>query len=147
MGQKLGSDALIYRNTGTEAVPSWSEITCLKDVTVSRPKTKVDASKRGTKRKKYLPGYADLEVSATLVHDEDDANFVAITGAYWDDTSIEIALCDGDITADGTKWQRVTVFVFDYSQNEPMDDELTYDITMAEDPDGTEYDIAEISES
>jgi len=145
--QMLGSEFPIYRNTGTDEAPTWSEVTCLKDVTVNRPLTKVQMSTRASARHKYKPGYADLEVSATLVHMPSDANYVAIMAAYWAKTSIEIALADGPIATEGTQYQRVTVNVFDLGNPQPLDDETTYDITLAEDPDGTEYDLVTVGAS
>ena len=143
----LGSEAAIYRNTGTSGSPTWSEITCVKDMTWDVPDTEVDMSTRASLRKKYRQGMTDLSLSGTLVQDKDDVNFVAIWDAKWARTTIEIAICDDDITTDGTNWLRCTVGVFGMSVSEPLDDEMTYDITFREDPDGTEYDIAEVAAS
>ena len=153
MGQKLGSEAKIYRNTGTTlaagslAGVTWSEITCLKDVSFEAPDTEVDASRRGRDRKTYLVGMTDVSISATVIHDEDDANFAALMTAKWAKTGVEIAIADGDIIADGTKYLPTTVAVFGFTQNEPLDDELTYDITLREHPDGTENSITIVSAS
>lgn len=147
MGQKLGREAAIYRNTATSEAPTWSEITCLKDVTFEAPDTEVDASSRARSRKAFIYGMTDVTLNATLVHDEDDANFLALRTAKWAQTTVEIAIADGDITADGTQYLRTTVGIFGFTQNEPLDDELTYEITMKEHPDGTEYDIATVSAS
>ena len=47
MGIKLGMEAKLYRNTGTYALPTWVELTNVKDLTLNLEAGEADVTTRG----------------------------------------------------------------------------------------------------
>ncbi len=131
MTAKLGLDAKLYRNTGTYAVPAWNEVTNAKDVTLNLEAGEVDASRRGSGGwRETLTALKDGSVEFELVYDNADTEFTALKDAFFNGTTVELAVMDGEIATTGTQGLRATMSVTNFSRNEPLEEVLTVSVTV-----------------
>jgi len=129
---RRGIDAALYRNLGTYAVPNWSEVGNLRDVTVNRSKQKADATLRenngwaasvGTLKEGSIDG--QLAVKRTA-----DDHFTAFEDSYDNSTPVELLILNGPITESGVSGLRGTFECMEFTENQPMGDIQTADITL-----------------
>lgn len=131
MGAKVGLDAKLYRNSGTYAAPTWSELVNAKDVTLNLEAGEADASRRGGNGwRETLMALKDGSVEFELVYDNTDAEFTALKDAFFGGTTVELAVMDGDIATAGTQGLRATMSVVNFSRNEPLEEALTVSVTV-----------------
>ena len=131
MGFKLGMEARLYRNTGTYETPTWTEIDNVKDVTLNLETGEADVTTRANNGWRATAAtLKDGSVEFEMVWDTADAGFTAIQEAYFDNTSIEFAIMDGDIATSGTQGLRATMAVTNFSRNEPLEEAITVSVTI-----------------
>ena len=131
MGFKLGMEARLYRNTGTYETPTWTEIDNVKDVTLNLETGEADVTTRANNGWRATAAtLKDGSVEFEMVWDTADAGFTAIQEAYFDNTSIEFAVMDGDIATSGTQGLRATMAVTNFSRNEPLEEAITVSVTI-----------------
>ena len=131
MGFKLGMEARLYRNTGTYETPAWTEIDNVKDVTLNLETGEADVTTRANNGWRATAAtLKDGSVEFEMVWDTADAGFTAIQEAYFDNTSIEFAVMDGDIATSGTQGLRATMAVTNFSRNEPLEEAITVSVTI-----------------
>ena len=131
MGFKLGMEARLYRNTGTYETPTWTEIDNVKDVTLNLETGEADVTTRANNGWRATAAtLKDWSVEFEMVWDTADAGFTAIQEAYFDNTSIEFAVMDGDIATSGTQGLRATMAVTNFSRNEPLEEAITVSVTI-----------------
>jgi len=127
----LGLSCKMYRNTGTWASPTWSEITIAKDVTFSLEKGKADGSRRGVTWRQSIGTLKDAEISMELVHETGDSNFTALRSAFLNGTIVEILVLDGSVATSGSEGLRAEMEVFSFSRAEPLEDVVMDSVTLA----------------
>ena len=131
MGFKLGMEARLYRNTGTYETPTWTEIDNVKDVTLNLETGEADVTTRANNGWRATAAtMKDGSVEFEMVWDTADAGFTAIQEAYFDNTSLEFAVMDGDIATSGTQGLRATMAVTNFSRNEPLEEAITVSVTI-----------------
>lgn len=131
MGQKLGMDAKLYRNSGTYELPTWVEIANVKDVTLNLEKNEADVTTRANNGWRATVGtLKDGSLDLEMLWDTDDAGFTAIKDAYFNGTSVEMAVMDGAIATVGTQGLRATMAVTNFSRNEPLEEAITVSVTV-----------------
>ena len=131
MGFKLGMEARLYRNTGTYETPTWTEIDNVKDVTLNLETGEADVTTRANNGWRATAAtLKDGSVEFEMVWDTADAGFTAVQEAYFDNTSIEFAIMDGDIATSGTQGLRATMAVTNFSRNEPLEEAITVSVTI-----------------
>ena len=131
MGFKLGMEARLYRNTGTYETPAWTEIDNVKDVTLNLETGEADVTTRANNGWRATAAtLKDGSVEFEMVWDTADAGFTAIQEAYFDNTSLEFAVMDGDIATSGTQGLRATMAVTNFSRNEPLEEAITVSVTI-----------------
>jgi hypothetical protein len=132
MGAKLGMEAKFYRNTGTYEDPVWVEIDNVKDVRFSGEKGDADVTTRknnGFRAKKGT--LKDGGIEFQMVYDTDDENVMALRTAWFQNTSVEVAMLDGEITEAGSRGVRATMEVMNFSENQALEEAITVDVTLA----------------
>ena len=78
MGVKLGLDAKLYRNTGTQAAPVWNEIKNVKDVTLNLEAGEADVTTRGNAGwRATVATLKDGSIEFDMVWDTADDDFSA----------------------------------------------------------------------
>ncbi len=117
-----GQKAKLYRNTGTDAVPVWVELTEVIDLDIPTTAEEYDDSNRGSKYNKYDQGLVDLSVTGNMTYRNGNTNCDYIRDALLAGTSFQIAAMDGDITTSGVTGPRFFCKVFDYSRSQPLKD-------------------------
>ncbi len=131
MSIKLGSQAKLYRNTGTYDTPVWAEMPNVKDLTLNLETSTADATTRGNSGwKATMAALKDGSVDLEAVWDSDDEGFAALREAYFANGTIETAVMDGDITVAGSEGLRATMSVTNFTRNEKLEETITASVTI-----------------
>jgi hypothetical protein len=120
-----GKTAKLYRNTATNASPTWVEVPEIRDLDLPMQADQVDDSDRCSNFKKYSQCLVDLGISGNMTYRNGNANCEAIRDALLAGTVIEWAAMDGDITASGTTGIRFFGLVFSADRGQPLTDSMT----------------------
>lgn len=131
MSAKLGMEAKLYRNTGSYESPVWAEIENVKDLALNLEAGEADVTTRANDGwRATIATLKDASVEFGMVWDTEDADFSAIQDAYFDGTSIEFAVMDGDIETEGSEGLRATMAVTGFSRDEPLEEAITVTVTI-----------------
>jgi len=131
MAVKLGMNGKLYRNTGTYEAPTWTEITNVKDLTLNLEKGEADVTTRANDGwRANQPTLKEASIEFDMVWDTEDAGFAAVQDAFFNDTTLEVAVMDGDIEEAGTEGLRATVGVSTFSRGEPLEEAMTVSVTL-----------------
>lgn len=131
MSVRRGLDAKLYRNTGTYETPVWAEISNAKDLTLNLEKGEADVTTRANDGWRATVGtLKDGSIEFEMVWDTEDAGFSALQSAYFDDTSVELAVMDGDIEEAGSQGLRASFVVTNFTRNEPLEEAMTVSVTL-----------------
>ena len=127
---KLGMEAKLYRNTGTYATPTWVEMTNVKDLTLNLEASEADVTTRGNAGwRATIAALKDGSIEFEMVWDPADAGFTAIQDAYFNNTTVEFAVMDGDVTSTGTQGLRATMSITKLTRSEPLEQAITVSVT------------------
>ena len=130
MSLKLGMEAKLYRNNGTYAVPDWVEMTNVKDLTLNLEAGEADVTTRGNNGwRATVASLKDGSIEFEMVWDTADAGFTAIQQAYFNNTSIEFAVMDGDIATVGSEGFCANFVITGFSRGEPLEEAITVSVT------------------
>ncbi|MEQ8790089.1 MAG: phage tail tube protein [Pirellulaceae bacterium] len=131
MATRLGMDAKLYRNTGDYATPVWVEVSNVKDVTLNLEKGEADVTTRANAGWRATVGtLKDASIEFQMVWDTVDAGFDAIRQAFFDNTPIEFAVMDGDITDPDSEGLRATFDIFNFTRNEALEEAIMVDVSI-----------------
>src|SRR5512146_2031330 len=102
---KLGLDAkLYYCAAGIGGTPEWTELTNVKNVTLSLQKGEADVTTRANNGWKATAGtLKEGSIEFEMVWDTEDAGFTAIQTAYFTNGTIGLAAMDGDVETVGSQ--------------------------------------------
>jgi len=129
---RRGIDAALYRNLGTYEAPNWSEVGNLRDVTVNMEKDDADATTRanngwgasvGTLKHGSIDGQLTVKRTA-------DEHFEALRDSYFNSTPVELLVLNGPIDEVGVRGLRATFEAMSFTENQPMGDIQTADVTL-----------------
>lgn len=126
-----GLKAKMYRNTGTFATPVWVEIVNIRDNTLNLEKGTADVSNRASDFRRVLTTLKNGTDDFQMVWDVGDPDFTAIQTAFFDDTLIDFAIMDGDITVSGNQGLRGEFEIVNFSRAEPLEDAVVADVSIA----------------
>ncbi|MEL7499037.1 MAG: phage tail tube protein [Planctomycetota bacterium] len=125
MATRLGMDAKLYRNSGSYATPTWEEIGNVKDVTLNLEKGEADVTTRANNGWRATVGtLKDASIEFQMVWDTLDSDFDAIRQAFFNNTPIEFAVMDGDITDPDSEGLRATFDIFNFTRNEALEEAI-----------------------
>jgi len=131
MSERRGLDAKLYRNTGTYDLPTWEELSNVKDLTLKLEKGDADVTTRANNGwRASVATLKDGSIEFEMVWDTEDAGFTAIKDAYFNDTSIELAVMDGDIETVGNQGLRASFVVTNFTRNEPLEEAITVSVSL-----------------
>jgi hypothetical protein len=131
MATRLGMDAKLYRNTGTYAAPTWVEVSNVKDVTLNLEKGEADVTTRANNGWRATVGtLKDASIEFQMVWDTLDAGFDANRQAFFDNTPLEFAVMDGDITDPDSEGLRATFDIFNFTRNEALEEAIMVDVSI-----------------
>lgn len=146
MPPMTGAKMKMYINTGTVAIPVWTEISEVGDVAIDGlSRTVAELKRRAKEFTKGLPGLIGLiTASFTLHHGLGAANFTTIQTAFFAGTIKEWAFMNGAITGSGNQGLRCPFLISDFPWNQPLEEASGHEVKLSgaymEEPAGTEID-------
>jgi predicted secreted protein len=130
MSIRLGMEAKLYRNTGTYAAPTWVEVANVRDLTLNLESGEADVTTRANNGwRATVATLKEGSIEFEMVWDTEDTNFTAIQTGFFDNTPIEFAVMDGDITVTGTQGLRATMSIVNFSRGEPLEEAVTASVS------------------
>ena len=130
MALKLGMDAKLYFNAGSYDGADWTELTNVKDVTLSLEAGEADVTRRATGGwRATVATLKEGSIEFEMIWDTEDEGFTAIQSAFFDNEPIEFAVMDGSILEPGSQGLRATMSITNFSRNEPLEEALTVNVT------------------
>lgn len=131
MSHHLGKDAKLYRNTGTNASPTWNEIIGVMDLAMDFSKAKADLTGRDSGGFRMSGGtIIDAVINFGMIYDTDDADFDALRAAYFANTQIQYAVMDGDIALSGQEGFRAFCEIIGFDIGQELEDGIKVDISL-----------------
>ena len=125
MAFKLGQNAKLYRNTGTFASPTWTEISNVKDLDLSLEKDKSEVTTRGGGGWKLtVATLKDAKIEFEMIWDTADAAFTAIRNSFLNDTVVEFLVLDGPVGTSGNQGLRAECMVASFTRSEKLTEAL-----------------------
>lgn len=123
LGALRGKDAKLYRNTGTNASPTWIEVENVRDLSMPQSWGEADVSSRISDIKMYLKALLDAGVEFGMVKDSLDADYLAIRAAFYSATAaIQFAIMDGSILTPGSRGLKMFCQVFNHTEEQNLED-------------------------
>lgn len=140
MASVLGLEAVSYF-AGTIGAPVWTNpIGPIKDETINLEKALADVTDRRANGWRLQRGtLKEGSVDMQLIYDPTDADFIALSDHFFDDTQAIIAFMDGDATVAGTYYGVLAAWnVTGFSQPRQLEEAIIVDMSMVPDlEDGT----------
>lgn len=141
MATITGDDCKLYRTASladtqnaTIDAATWVLVDNIKgDVTLNLERTTADASTRaGQGYRSNIPTLADgtVEFEMLWVQGTGDANFTALKDAFFNKTTIAMAVMDGDINTNGSQGLVAFFYVSNFSRTEPLEDVVTASVSL-----------------
>ena len=131
MGSRMGFEASLYFcAAGIGGTPTWTELTNVKDVSLSVEASEADVTTRASGgHKVVVGGLKEATVEFEMVWDSADAGFAAIQSAFNGRTAIGLAVMDGDIETAGSQglWADCAILKFD--RQEKLGEAITASVT------------------
>lgn len=123
----------LYRNTGTVAVPVWSEVAEVGDVSIPDLSMGLaELKRRANDFTKNLPTMIQsIAIEARLIHGLDATNFDAIRANFFAGTIEEWAIMNGDIATAGNEGMRIPALVEQFPWDQPLEDISGHDLRLA----------------
>ena len=135
MAKQVGLSCELSRNTGSYAVPVWSELDLARDVTVSLEAAEADASSRSSGGwRETIQSLKDASIEFEMVNDSADSGFTAVKNAFIDGTNLEVLALDGPVATTGSQGLRMTSAVSAFSRSEPLEETVTVSTTLKPTP-------------
>ena len=119
----VGGKCKLYYNTGTYAIPVWVEITECGDVSIPDLGSNLaEINTRGSKWIKNLPAQMVMAVEFTYLYRADPTVFDFLRTAFFDQTTHEFAVMDGDIATVGTEGLRLPACIENFPINQNLEE-------------------------
>ncbi|CAK9103945.1 Uncharacterized protein SCF082_LOCUS48533 [Durusdinium trenchii] len=135
---QTGSECILYRNSGTYETPTWDDVPLVRDLELKLEKGEADVTHRGSNGWRQRIGtLKDAGVEFEIVWEPGDADFEAFRDAFLNDTLIDLAVMDGDITVDGQQGLRSEFEVMSFPRSEQLEQGVTSSVNCAKQDDRT----------
>ena len=128
-----GYEAETSHNTGAYGTPVWDAVDLIQDtLELNLQKDEADVTTRaGNGWKQRMGTLKDGTVQFQMLWESADADFAAFRDAWLNDTLIDLAVMDQDITVSDAQGLRAEMDVLNFSRSEPLNGALTASINMA----------------
>lgn len=122
----------LYRNTGTNASPTWSLISAVRDLDVPQSRSEINMSDRGSKYEKFDVGQITAGITFELTYRNGDTDHAALRAAFEAEagTAIEYAAMDGAIATSGKQGLRAFCKVTQFDHAQPLADGVKVSVTL-----------------
>lgn len=126
----LGMNAKLYYGTADASLSTLTEMTNVKDVTVSMSAGEADISTRANSGwRATAPTLRECEVSFTMNWKQSDAGFAAIKSAYLASTTTCLAALTGDKSSQYTSGIHGNFAITKFDRKEGLEEAITVDVT------------------
>jgi predicted secreted protein len=127
MAIKLGMDAkLFYKAGGQGGAGQWTELTNVRDVTLSLETGEADVTTRGNSGWRATVGtLKEASVEFEMVWDTADAGFAAIKDAFFDNEMIGLQVLDDT----GGQGLQADFSITNFSRSEALEEAITVSVT------------------
>jgi len=146
MAPTVGHEMKLYRNTGTTAIPVWSEVAEIGDVSI--PDLAMGLAELKRRANNFTKNLATLiqsiSVEFRLIFGLDATTFDALVAAFFAGTAEEWAVFDADIAVAGSQGLRIPALIEQFPWDQPLEEVSGHDVRLAvayfEEPADTEID-------
>ena len=126
----LGMDAKLYRGAAGAAIGVLTELTNVKDVTVTLEAGEADVTSRANAGWRATAAtLRECGVEFEMVWKPADAGFVAVRDAYLNGTNLELAVLDQDRAVSGAQGPKGTFSVTGFTRTEPLEEAIAVAVT------------------
>jgi TP901-1 family phage major tail protein len=127
MAIRLGMEAVLkYKTGGQSGGGSWTELTNVRDVTLSLEAGEADVTTRANQGwRATVATLKEASVEFEMVWDTADAGFTAIKNAYLNNALIGLQVLD----TDGGQGLQADFMITSFSRNEPLEEGITVSVT------------------
>jgi len=127
----LGKDCKVYCGAAGTQLSGLAELSTVRKAGLSAEAGEADVTTRANDGWRATVGtLKDGSIEFEMVWDTEDAGFSALQSAYFDDTSVELAVMDGDIEEAGSQGLRASFVVTNFTRNEPLEEAMTVSVTL-----------------
>jgi len=126
----LGASCYLYRNTGTNASPTWNLVPNVGDLSVPISFDEADVSTRESLTKMTDPGLMDASIQFSMIVDSSDTDYVAIELACFARTAIEFAVMNGPIGTVGSRGLRAFCKVLGFEDDQGLSNAQKVAVTL-----------------
>lgn len=127
---KLGKDAKIYQGMEETPLMSLTEITNVRDVTLSLEAGEADITTRANSGwRATAPTLRECSVEFEMVWQSMDMSFDAIKNAFLMGALLEMAILDGAKEGPSVQGPKGTFSITGFSRNEPLEEAVTVSVT------------------
>ncbi len=133
MSVKLGQEGKLYHNTGTYAVPVWTLIGNVRDLTLNLERGEADVTTRANAGfRANLTTLRDGSVEFEMVWDTEDPGFGVIKDAWLAPgvVTLDMAIMDGDVTVTGSEGLRAHYQPLNISRAEPLEEGMMSSVSL-----------------
>lgn len=126
----LGMNAKIYRGAAGAVIGSLVEMANVKDVTLTMEAGEADITTRGNSGwRATAPTLKECTAEWEMVWKPGDAGFDAIKAAFLGNTTVELAILDGDKAVSGNQGPKGSFSITNFSRNEALEEAITVSVT------------------
>lgn len=117
--RKLGRNTRLYRNSGTAESPTWSRLSRRQTGTFNQSAVEDDATGEDSGSEEetqvvMISRSLDVDIFEAV---ETDADFAALESAFDAMDVVEIAIANGDITTNGTKYRKLSTQITQFNED------------------------------
>lgn len=127
-----GHSMKMYRNTGTVATPTWSEVDEVQDVSLADlSRIMAELKRRANNFTKNVASLINsIAIEFRLHYGLDATNYDAIRGNFFSGTAEEWAIMNGDISTSGNEGLRCPVYVEQFPWEQPLEEVSGHDVRL-----------------
>ena len=126
----LGKDAKIYQGTAEAVLGDLTEMTNVRDVTLTLDAGEADITTRANSGwRGTAPGLRECSAEFEMVWKPGDSGFDAIKAAYLDSGTVELAILDQARETSGAQGPKGSFSITSFSRSEPLEEAITVSVT------------------
>jgi hypothetical protein len=134
MAAKLGIDSVLYYNTATYGSPTWTPITCVRDLVLNFSWDTVEAPSRASRVKTMAKTIVDISASGTLKVSDTDTTYIAVWEKLISGTgNLDVMILNGVSTVTGVRGVRFDALVTQGNEDQGIGNALYLDVNFMPD--------------
>jgi hypothetical protein len=130
MGLTIGLECKAYRNTGTYASPTATEITSVIDVSMNLEMNVATVKSRGNGWEKALGGCHKSPKTIKLLRNNADTDQIAFLAAFIARTMVGLIFADGVFATSGTVYEKGEYLITKYQPGETLEEGTTIEMEV-----------------